>query len=191
MTNKVITLFSLVLIAAACNMNSPQMVQQQIKKKKNQLKDINEEIALLEDKLQQDSVSNVKYRVPVSIKNMQSEPFKHFIEITGKLEAEEDAHISPELNGQIEKVFVKEGQTVKKGQVLVSLNTSLIESSIREIETGLELANKLYDKQKDLWNQSIGSEMQYLEARNAKEQAEARLATLKTQLEMARLRSRE
>ena len=57
------------------------------------------------------------------------------------------------------------------------------------MKTGLELANKLYEKQKELWDQKIGSEMQYLEAKNAKEQAEARLATLEAQLDMARIKA--
>ena len=189
MIKKVFTLISLVLLAAACNMNSPQMIEQQIKKKKDQVNTLNQEIASLEESLKQDSTPEVKFRVPVSIKEIQAEPFKHFIEITGKLEAEEDAYISPEMNGQIEKVHVKEGDVVKKGQLMVSLNTSLIESSIKEIKTGLELANKIYDKQKELWDQKIGSEMQYLEAKNAKEQAEARLATLKAQMDMARVKA--
>ena len=116
---------------------------------------------------------------------MQPETFEHYIEINGRLEAEEDAFISPEMSGQIETIHVKEGQFVKKGQLLVSLNTNLIESNIREVKTGLELASKLYDKQKELWSQNIGSELQYLEAKNKKEQAEAKLKTLETQMDMA------
>jgi RND family efflux transporter MFP subunit len=57
------------------------------------------------------------------------------------------------------------------------------------VKTGLELATKLFEKQKELWDQKIGSEMQYLEAKNAKEQAEARLSTLEAQLDMARIRA--
>jgi len=189
MTKKVVTLFSLVLIAAACSMNSPEMIHEQINKKKDQVKEINKQIARLEENLQQDESPEVKFRIPVSVKNMQPEPFKHFIKITGKLEAEEDAYISPEMNGQVEKVHVKEGDAVKKGQLMVSLNTTLIESSIEEIKTGLELANKLFDKQQELWDQKIGSEMQYLEAKNAKEQAEARLASLQVQLDMAQIKA--
>ncbi|MCK4745569.1 MAG: biotin/lipoyl-binding protein, partial [Bacteroidales bacterium] len=168
MTKKVLTLLSLVVLAGACNMNSPQMIEQQIKKKKDQVEKLTEEIVLLEKNIRQDvAEEEVKFRVPVTVKTLGHESFQHFIDITGKLEAEEDAHISPEMNGQIETVHVKEGDFVKKGKLLVSLNTSLIQSSIREIETGLELANQLYDKQQELWDQKIGSEMQYLEAKNA------------------------
>ena len=103
MIKKVITLLSLVFIAAACNIKSPETVQQQIKNKKDKVKEINEQIALLEESLQEDNNTEVKFRIPVSIKEMQPEPFKHFIEITGKLEAEEDAFISPEMNGQVKR----------------------------------------------------------------------------------------
>ena len=189
MTKKVLILLSLVVLAGSCNMNSPQTIEKQISEKKDQVKKLNEEIAFLEKDTQQESSVGVNFRVPVSVKVMEAESFHHYIEITGKLEAEEDAIISPEMNGQIERIYVKEGDTVKKEQLLVSLNTSLLESSIREIKTGLELANKLYEKQEELWDQKIGSEMQYLEAKNAKEQAEARLATLETQLDMSRIRA--
>jgi RND family efflux transporter MFP subunit len=189
MTTKAITLISLVLLAASCSMNSPQTIEKQLQQKKSQVKKLNEEIAELEGQLIAEAEEEVTFRIPVSTKEIKPESFRHYIEVTGKLEAEEDAFISPEMNGQIEIIHVKEGDMVRQGQLLVSLNTSLTESSIREVKTGLELASKLYDKQKDLWDQQIGSELQYLEAKNAKEQAEARLATLEAQLDMARIKA--
>ena len=187
---KAFVIIGLIATAASCNMSSPEMIEQQIKKKKDQVRALNEEIASLEQQHNTDGVidDNV-FTVPVSIKVMGPESFEHYIEVTGKLEAEEDAFISPEMNGQIEKIHVKEGQPVKKGQLLVSLNSDLIESSIKEVITGLELATLLYEKQKELWDQNIGSELQFLQAQNAKESAEARLSTLQTQLNMARIRA--
>jgi RND family efflux transporter MFP subunit len=188
MIKKVFAILSLVLLAAACNMNSPRMIEQQIREKRDQVKELNDEITFLENNMAEDE-PEVKYRIPVSVKEIRPETFKHFIEVNGKLEAEEDAFISPEMNGQVERIHVKEGERVKLGQLLVSLNTTLIESNIREVETGLDLARKLYEKQKELWDQNIGSELQYLEAKNAKEQAKARLATLEAQLDMARVKA--
>jgi RND family efflux transporter MFP subunit len=165
------------------------MVEQQLQRKKEQVKKLNEEILALEQMALRDSTEEVKFRVPVSVKEIQPESFAHYMYVNGRLEAENDAYISPEMNGQIERIYVQEGQEVKEGQLLASLNTSITESSIREVETGLELAQKLYEKQKDLWDQNIGSELQYLEAKNAKEQAEARLETLRAQLDMARIKA--
>ena len=127
--------------------------------------------------------------IPVLIKQMNPEKFLHFIQVNGKVEAEQDAVISPEINGQIRTIHVKEGNRVRKGQLLVSLNTSITESNIAEVKTNLGLATKLYEKQKELWAQNIGSEIQYLEAKNAKESAENRLKTLEAQLEMARIKA--
>lgn len=187
---KLLIVTSMVVLASACNMNSPEMLEQQLKKKKDQVRELNDQIASLEEQLAQNPGEEAaSFLVPVTVKSMDPQPFEHYIEITGKLEAEKDAFISPEMNGQIDKIYVKEGQSVKEGQLLLSLNTSITESSIQEVKTGLELANKLYEKQKGLWEQKIGSEMQYLEAKNVMEQAEARLATLEAQLDMARVRA--
>jgi membrane fusion protein (multidrug efflux system) len=189
MKTKAIPLFITVLLASACSMNNPQMTKEQIQSKRDEVKRLNQEIAMLEENIQEESPSVTRFHVPVSVKEMRPESFEHYIEITGRLEAEDDAFISPEMNGQIEAIHVREGEAVKAGQLLVSLNTSVIESNMREVKTGLELATKLYNKQKELWDQNIGSEMQYLEAKNTKEQAEARLATLEAQMDMARIRA--
>lgn len=181
---------SMIVLASACNMNSPEMLEQQLKKKKDQVRELNDQIASLEEQLAQNPGEEAaSFLVPVTVKAMDLEPFEHYIEITGKLEAEADAFISPEMSGQIENILVKEGQSVKKGQLLLSLNTSITESSIQEVKTGLELAVSIYEKQKELWDQKIGSELQYLESKNAMEQAKARLATLEAQLDMARVRA--
>ena len=186
---KLIILLGIIALAS-CDMNSPEKIQAKITQKKDKIRELNLQVLKLEELLNTDSLnSGSKFSVPVTFKNLEFEAFNHYIELSGKLEAEEDAFISPEMNGQIRRIHIREGDRVKKGQLLVSLNTSLTESSIKEVETGLELASKLYDKQKDLWEQKIGSEMQYLEAKNAKEQAEGRLATLKAQLAMAQIRA--
>lgn len=151
---------------------------------------INNEIAMLERELKQDSTkTKPENTIPVKVKTLDFEEFNHFILVSGNVEAEKHALVSPEVNGQIEKIYVSEGEQVEKGKLLVSLNTRVIESSIEEIKTGLELARKVFEKQKKLWEQNIGSEMQYLDAKNAKELAENRLKTLKTQVEMARIRA--
>ncbi len=187
---KLLTITSIIFLAGACQMNSPKMLEQQLKKKKDKVRELNDQIASLEKQLAQNpGEEEARFLIPVTIKTMHPEPFEHFVEITGKLEAEEDAFISPEMSGQIDIIHVREGQYVNQGQLLVSLNTSVTESSIQEVKTGLELATRLYEKQKELWDQKIGSELQYLEAKNAKEQAEARLATLEAQLGMARIKA--
>ena len=125
----------------------------------------------------------------VEVKEMVPELFTRYFEVPGHLEAVQDAFISPEINGQIKSIAVKRGERVKKGDLLVKLNTDITEQSINEVQTSLELAVRVFEKQEELWDQKIGSEIQYLEAKNGVESLEARLATLEKQLAMAHVRA--
>lgn len=180
----------IILLLGSCNMNDPDLIREQIINKKEKIRELNDQISQLEKKLVQDSSEiNSKFLIPVSVKVMEPVSFRHYIDVTGTIQAENDAFISPEINGQINKIHVKEGQRVHKGQLMVTLNTDVTNQMIKEVETGLELAIKLFEKQEELWEQKIGSEIQYLQAKNSKEQAEARLQTLQAQLEMARIKA--
>lgn len=187
---KTYLIIAAVILSVSCSTKNPESIRENIISKKEQIARINQSIKKLEQELYKDtSAMNTQFSIPVKIKNVKYEPFRHYIEVHGSIEADEDAFISPEMGGRIKKIHVKEGQRVKKGQLLVSLNTDVTESTIQEVKTGLELTKKLYDKQKSLWEQKIGSEMQYLEAKNAYEQTEARLKTLKAQIEMSNIRA--
>ena len=85
----------------------------------------------------------------VEVQKLMPIKFQHFIEINGSIRAEKDAMVSPETMGQIKNIYVTEGDKVKKGQLLVSLNTSVTESTIREVKTSLDLATETYSKQKE------------------------------------------
>ena len=122
---------------------------------------------------------------PVEVKQVVPDTFVHYVKVTGKMEAVRDAFISPETNGQIKTIHVERGERVKPGQILLSLHTEVTRKNIAEVQTSLELANRVFEKQQELWEKKIGSEMQYLEAKNSKESLEARLGTLQAQLDMA------
>lgn len=125
----------------------------------------------------------------VTVKSMAYETFEHFILANGTVEAVHDAFISSEINGQIKTIHVKEGQRVREGQLLVSLNSDITESAIAEVKTGLELARIVYKKRKGLWDKKIGSEIQYLEAKTNKESLENKLKTLEAQLDMTKIKA--
>ena len=127
--------------------------------------------------------------IAVRLVTIIPQKFQHFIEINGSVQAEKDAIVSPEINGVIKNIYVEEGQNVKKGELVVSLNTSIIRSNINEVKTSQELANSSYEKQAELWKENIGTEMQYLQAKNSKEALEGKLRTLQAQLEMARIKA--
>lgn len=127
--------------------------------------------------------------VLITVKKMAYEPFNHYFQANGSVEAVEDAFISPEINGQIKKIHVREGQRVKAGELLVSLNSDIIRSGIAEAKSALALAETVYNRRKGLWEQKIGSEVQYLEAKTNKESLENRLKSLEAQLDMAQIKA--
>ncbi len=176
-----------VLLVVSCGMSKDQMIKKQIESKKNQILKLQEQIAVLEKQLT-DTIEQYN-KVAVELKEMYPEEFRHYITVFGNVEADKYARISPEMNGQIRTIHVREGQRVNKGALLISLNTDATQSGINEARTGLELATTTYEKQKSLWDQGIGSEIQYLQSKTQKEAAEARLNMLEAQLRMSQVRA--
>ncbi|MCP4155233.1 MAG: efflux RND transporter periplasmic adaptor subunit [bacterium] len=127
--------------------------------------------------------------VLVKVKKLSYEKFEHFFVANGSVEAVKEAFISPEINGQVKKIHVKEGQRVKRGQLLVSLNSDVTKNSIAELKTGLKLAETVYNKRKGLWDKKIGSEIQFLQAKTDKESLENRLKALEAQLDMTQIKA--
>ena len=107
--------------------------------------------------------------------------FQHFIEVQGSVEADQSVELYPESSGNITKIFVREGQSISKGRPLVQIDNSILESSKVELQTQLDLAATTFERQKRLWNQNIGSEIQYLQAKAKKEGLENSLESLKSQ----------
>jgi RND family efflux transporter MFP subunit len=125
--------------------------------------------------------------IKVEVDTVQRTSFTDYIQSGGIVEAVKAASISPDMGGKIESIPVKIGQSVRKGQLLMSLDSKVMQSSISEMEKGLELTTTLFNKQKGLWDQGIGSEVQFLEIRNRKESMEQTLKTLKSQWDLTRI----
>jgi len=117
----------------------------------------------------------------VSISPVQNKLFKHFIEIQGIVQADKNIEIRPELGGTVKNIYVKEGQRVAKGQTLIQLDDVSVRNNIAELNTQLTLAKTTFERQKRLWEQRIGSEMQFLQAKAQKESLENNLSSLRTQ----------
>lgn len=170
--------------------DDPQSIRQQITENNEKINELNQEIARLETQLEQmGEVSNGRRRLAVSVFELEKQPFAHYLQVNSNVEAVTEATISPEVNGQIKQIPVSKGQQVQRGQVVVQLNTTVIENNIEEVKTNLELAETVYQRQKSLWDQKIGSEIQYLEAQNTLQSLKSRLQTLESQLDLAVIRS--
>ena len=127
--------------------------------------------------------------IPITVKKVEVKTFEHFFEVHGNVEVVENAALFSEAPGVVKVIHVQEGQTVNKGDVIISLDAAQLESGIKELEKGLELSGKVFVKQKKLWDQKIGSEIQFLEAQNNKEALEQRLVTMREQLDMYKIRA--
>ena len=166
--------------------NSVEAKRKQLTAYKQELQAIQTKIARLEAEL--DSARKIEY---VSVKTLDVVPrrFEHFFEVTGNVEADEEVNVSPESAGKIMDILVREGRQVKKGTVLATLNTDMLDQSIEETRISLELARTTFERQKNLWDQKIGSELQFLQAKSGKESLERRLESLQAQKEMTVIKS--
>ncbi|PXX95206.1 efflux RND transporter periplasmic adaptor subunit [Marinifilum breve] len=160
---------------------------EQLKKYKKELKVLRKKISALEIEIKNENL--VEEAINVKAKKIEASKFEHYITVTGNVEADKNITITPETSGNIISIDVVEGQKVKKGDVIGILNTAQIQRSIDEVKTNLELSNILFERQERLWNQKIGSEVEYLEAKAKKEALESNLEALEAQKDLAIIRA--
>ncbi|MDX2246417.1 MAG: efflux RND transporter periplasmic adaptor subunit [Bacteroidia bacterium] len=189
-------LSSLLILAInpGCGEKVPQTLEEKkaaLTEKKQLLKDLSREVTQLEEEVAKlDPVMRAEARkAPVSTLSVTTSDFKHYVEVQGQVEANKNVLVSPQTPGTIIKINVKEGQSVSAGTVLAQIDDAIMRSGIQEMETSLELANIMFNKQKNLWEQQIGTEVQYLTAKNQKEALERRIETMKEQLELSKIKS--
>ncbi|MBN1199613.1 MAG: efflux RND transporter periplasmic adaptor subunit [Bacteroidales bacterium] len=127
--------------------------------------------------------------VPVMIDTLRTIPFSHCIEVQGKVDGNENIGVSPRTPGVVNRILVKEGDNVVKGQILAELDAEVLKQTLKELESQLAFATELYEKQKALWDQKIGSEVQFLTSKNNKESLENKIATIQDQIKMSNITS--
>ena len=118
-----------------------------------------------------------------------SQKFDHFLELQGDVTTKQNVLIYPEMQGTLQRVYVKEGQWVKKGQLLAAIDDGGMASQLSQLETQTALAKTTFERQERLWNQKIGSEIQYLQAKTNYEAAQSTVKQVKSQLGKSTLRA--
>ncbi|WP_348668710.1 efflux RND transporter periplasmic adaptor subunit [uncultured Polaribacter sp.] len=142
------------------------------------LKAINDKLdALIENK-------NIPLITALTVKETV---FTHFIELQGNVQTKQNILIYPELPGILKTMLVKEGQQVVKGQVLATIEDGGMSAQLMQLTANAQLAKTTYARQKRLWDQKIGSEMQFLQAQTAYATQKSAVNQLKSQLEKATL----
>lgn len=166
--------------------------------KKNQLQSYKDEVEELEVKIasleeeiaaQDTNFVNADKATLVTTVPVPTKTFRHFLEVRGSVTSDRNVTISAETPATVEQVAVEEGQKVRKGQLLVKQNAETLQRNIEELETSLELATTRFERQQKLWDQQIGTEIQFLEAKNAKETLERRIASSRSQLKNYRIQA--
>jgi membrane fusion protein (multidrug efflux system) len=178
------------LLVVACSQPSGDKKTQlaELKKQKTELeakiKELEKEVSKEQSKPAQETRIKSVVVVPVGIQT-----FKHYLEVQGTLGSDQNINVTARMGGTVTQVLVKEGTPVSAGQVLAITDDATLRQNMAQLQTGYELVKTLFERQDNLWKQKIGSEVQYLQAKNQKESLERQIATLNTQIAMTRITS--
>jgi membrane fusion protein, multidrug efflux system len=184
---KSISIVLVLLAVTSCSSDK----EAQLIKLKNQQTVLAEKIKALEDKViseQPDSLNSGKFKF-VGITEVKTSKFDHFIKVQGKLDGDQNAAVFAEVPGTISEKFADVGQYVNKGQVLAQIDDQQYRTQLESMETQYNFASDIYEKQKRLWDQKIGSEVQYLQSKTNKESLDQQIASLKQQIEKFKIKS--
>ncbi|WP_299016150.1 efflux RND transporter periplasmic adaptor subunit [uncultured Polaribacter sp.] len=136
-----------------------------------------------------DELDTLKRNPLVTAFTIKNEKFIHYLELQGNVQTKQNVLVYPEMPGTLERVFVKEGQRVSKGQILAKIDDGGMAQQVAQLEATTALAQTTFERQKRLWAQKIGSEIQYLQAETQFKSQKNALAQLKKQLDKASIRA--
>lgn len=182
---KVVLLMAMTALIASCSQPDKKA---QLEKLKAQHEALTKQIEKLEVEIKKDMGDSVEVKTNlVEVLSVTPEIFSTYIDVQGKVDADENVALSSEMPGTVTKINVKVGDEVSKGQVLAETDSRAIQQGISDLQTNVDLVNQLYEKQKNLWEQKIGTEVQFLQAKTNKESLEKKMATLQEQLRMSKI----
>ncbi|MDI1355303.1 MAG: efflux RND transporter periplasmic adaptor subunit [bacterium] len=183
MKNTLLILLAAVLLTG-CGSADPKAKLEKLRKNKA---DIETQIAAIQTEIAKTDTTGGKKLVDVIVEPLVSSTFKTYIEVQGRVDADESVSLSSEMPGTVTKIFVKVGDNVAKGQVLAETDARATQQQLAALQTSMTLVNQIYDKQKSLWDQKIGTEIQYLQAKTMKEGLELSINGLQEQLKMTKV----
>ena len=189
---KIISLTLIALTFYSCGDKSTKNVEDviatqdliQIKEKREQIHADYEKLAAQMATLDAEIIKldNTKRYPLVSTLTVKDSAFTHYIEVQGNIETKENIMISPEYSGVLTQLNVKAGQKVSKGQVLARIDDGGMSAQLAQAENKLALDKTTFDRQKNLWDQKIGSEIQYLQTQTAYQSQQKIVKQMQAQL---------
>jgi len=163
----------------------------QLSKLKDEQASLSEKIKQLEGELKNektDSLNPEKFKF-VGLTNVSASEFNHFIRVQGKLDGDQNAAVFAEAPGTVSAKYADVGQKVVKGQILAQIDDKQYRSQLEGLEAQYQFALEMYEKQKRLWDQKIGSEVQYLQSKSTKESLDRQISSLNQQIEKFKIKS--
>lgn len=184
MNKYIILIITTSLLLASCQPQQDDLTikRTELKEKTELLRTLQSEIDILHEEVETLSPEKKRDSVMVEVTPIAIQPFSRKVNIQGSVISDETVFASSEMGGRILSVNVKEGQQISKGALVATVDMETVQLQINEMQTSLDLANTVYERQKKLWDQEIGSEIQYLQAQNNKERLEKSLETMRKQL---------
>ena len=192
------TLFtlSLLILVTACGggENTVEAKQKSLASLKKQALELNAQIVALEKEVEKAGGASAAKAILVATDTIQLETFTHYIELQGKVESESVSYITPRAGGgQVRAIYIKRGDRIKRGQLILQLDNSMIKQSaaaatqnIETLKSQAALAKAVYEKQKNLWEQNIGSEIQLMTAKTNADALASQLRAANEQLGMVK-----
>lgn len=175
---------TLAILLSACGAAAPEGEIGQKKAELETLKANYKELALqikdLETWIAANDSNAVRNLPVVTAQPLAIGPFTHYVDVHGTVRADQAAALYSG-GGRVRRILVSPGDRVRTGQLIISIDNDLAAEQIQQAEAAYELARTAFEKQQRLWDQKIGSEMQFLQAKSQKEQAEAGLAAVREQ----------
>jgi membrane fusion protein (multidrug efflux system) len=163
----------------------------QLSKLKDRQAALTEQIKVLENELKAENPEalNVDEFKFVGLTDVKASKFDHFIRVQGKLDGDQNAAVFAEAMGTVASKYADVGQKVVKGQVLAQIDDKQFRSQLEGLESQYQFAVEMFDKQKRLWDQKIGSEVQYLQSKTTKESLDRQISSLTQQIEKFKIKS--
>jgi len=184
-------LFSTIIlfaIAACGNGGDLESKKAELENLKAQQTELAAKISALEEEIAKSgdtTKTNVDTRAKlVAITPVSKQNFVHAIEVQGKVDGDENISYTSKVPGSVMRINVKAGQRVSAGQVLVELDSKAQKAQLESMKKQFELVNTLYEKRKALWDQKVGSEIEFLQAKSNKESLEKQIAAMKESIDM-------
>jgi RND family efflux transporter MFP subunit len=189
---KILSIIFVTIALAACNSGeSGEPTNELLVKKQEELTKLKAEqakilgsIQSLEDEIQKLDPSKAIKPKLVGVSEISPEGFASYINLQGSVTSENISYVAPRngVGGYVKNLYIKEGQLIKKGQLVLKLDDQVQRQAIQGTRTQLEFAKNIYERNKNLWDQKIGTEVQLLSAKNNVESLQNQIAIQEEQL---------